>query len=75
MKGQMQQGLFPSVALQIEECGLHLIFGDRGLNRHICHFKLLINCSAEKCFSFLGVMIMPRRLQSCKCVKNYIYDI
>lgn len=56
MKGQMRQGLFPFLVLQTEECGLHLICEDTGLNHHSCHFKLLINCSAKKCTYFLGVI-------------------
>lgn len=37
MKGQMRQGLFPFLVLQTEECGLHLICGDAGLNLHPSH--------------------------------------
>lgn len=54
MKGQMRQGLFPFLVPETEECGLHLICGDAGLNHHSCHFKLLINCSAKKYTYFHG---------------------
>lgn len=56
MKGQMRQGLFCFLVPQTEECGLHLMCGDTGLNRHSCDFKLLVNCSAEKYTYFLAVI-------------------
>lgn len=55
-KGKCDRDFFSSLVLQTEECGLHLICWNAGLNHYSCHFKLLINCSAKKCTYFLGVI-------------------
>lgn len=55
-KGKCDRDFFSSLVLQTEECGLHLICWNAGLNHCSRHFKLLINCSAKKCTYFLGVI-------------------
>lgn len=55
-KGKCDRDFFCFLVLQTEECGLHLICGDTGLNRHSCHYKLLVNCSAKKYTYFLVVI-------------------
>lgn len=57
-KGKCDRDFFPFLVLQTEECGLHLIWEDMGLNHYSCHFKLLMNCSAKKYTYFLGVISM-----------------
>lgn len=60
-KGKWDRGCFTPLRVPYtEECGLHPICWDAGLNHHSCHFKLLINCSAKKCTYFLGVICVAR---------------
>lgn len=58
-KGKCDRDFFCFLVLQTEECGLHLIGGDTGLNRHSYHFKLLVNCSAKKYTHFFAVICSP----------------